>query len=130
MLKVCEERYKYNFEFYAISNNTIRNKFNRRNFTTFLVSNGQNVDKLKNLSEDLDIYPGVTTMQGCTDTSLLVSMPAKEFLEKYMEKNNLTRYKSIKKALNAPEKTLSVRSLYSRDSKISSVMSLTEKGRR
>lgn len=27
-------------------------EFNRRNFTTFLVSNGQNVDKLKNLSED------------------------------------------------------------------------------
>lgn len=27
-------------------------EFNRRNFTTFLVSNGQNVDKFKNLSED------------------------------------------------------------------------------
>lgn len=66
--------------------------------------NTKSVYKFNALIDRLDIYPGVTTIQGCTDTSLLVSIPAKEFSEKYMEKNNLTHYKSIEKTLNAPEK--------------------------
>lgn len=66
--------------------------------------NTKSVSKFNTLIDGLDMYPGVTTIQGCTDKSLLVSMSAKEFLEKYKKKNNLTHYKSIEKILDAPEK--------------------------
>lgn len=70
----------------------------------FIDISTKSVKKFNTLLDGLDMRSGVTTIQGSTDTSLLVTMPAKQFLEKYKEKNNLTHYKSIEKLLNTPEK--------------------------
>lgn len=63
----------------------------------------KSVYKFNTLINELNVDHGVTTIQGSTDTSLLVSMQAKEFLEKYTERKYLTHYKSIVKLLNTPE---------------------------
>ncbi len=66
--------------------------------------NTESVYKFNTLIDGIDMRHRVTTIQGSTDTSLLVSMSAKEFIEKYMKKNNHTHYKSVEKILKAPEK--------------------------
>jgi len=60
----------------------------------------QTVYKFNSLIDGVSMYPHITTIQGSTDTSLLVSMPAIDFFEEYAKKNNQTQYESVKKMLN------------------------------
>ncbi len=66
--------------------------------------NTKTVYKFNSIIDGIHVYSPVNTIQGSTDKSLLVSIPAKDFLNVYKKKNNLTRYESVKKILDAPEK--------------------------
>lgn len=61
----------------------------------------QTVYKFNSLIDGVKMYSHITTIQGSTTTSLLISIPAIDFFEEYRKKNNQTRYESVTKMLDA-----------------------------
>lgn len=62
--------------------------------------NTKAVYKFNSLIDGISIRSDATTIQGSTDSELLVSIPAKDFFNEYKRKNNQTRYESVKKILD------------------------------
>jgi len=58
--------------------------------------------KFRSLIDSTSLTSTATNIQGSTTTSLLLSIPANQFLNEYSKYDNNTRYSSIKKVLDNP----------------------------
>lgn len=59
--------------------------------------------KFSSLIDNASLTSIATNIQGSTSTSLLLSIPANQFLNEYSKYDNNTQYSSIKKLLDNPE---------------------------